>query len=96
MELSLNGHRVPEQYMPIALSGNIGILHNRFRNMWDPALKCLEVILGQYTKLLWERFIQYLDQFQSAFLTSLQGQLGGDDDDDDTNEDTGIVLLKYT
>ncbi|XP_073295585.1 uncharacterized protein [Primulina huaijiensis] len=88
IQLSLSARSVPEQYLPAVLSGIVGIFYNRFSYVWNPASECLAVLIGQYYRMLWDKYVMHLDHCQSVFLTSrdLCGQ-----GDDDCNKDCGLV-----
>lgn len=73
--MDLSAARISEPYIPILLNGIVGIFHNRFSYLWNPAVECLSVIIGHYSGIVWERYVQYLEGCQSIFLTS-QDQLG--------------------
>lgn len=70
IQMSLSAGRVAEEYMPLVLSGVIGIFHNRFSYLWNPTLDCIAVLLSQYFGLLWDRYIEYFDHYLSVFLGS--------------------------
>lgn len=70
IQMSLSSGRVAEEYMPVVLSGIIGIFHNRFSYLWNPTFDCIAVLLSQYFGLLWDRYIEYLDHYLSVFLGS--------------------------
>ncbi|KAK4356825.1 hypothetical protein RND71_022435 [Anisodus tanguticus] len=70
IQMSLSAGKVAEEYMPVVLSGIIGIFHNRFSNLWNPTLDCIAVLLSQYFGLLWDRYVEYLDHYLSVFLGS--------------------------
>ncbi|KAG6388570.1 hypothetical protein SASPL_149999 [Salvia splendens] len=88
LQTILSGHRVADQYVIAALNGIFGILHNRFSYLWNPALECLTALVGKYFGVVWNRFINYLEQCQSDFLAS-HGQ--HDRKDNDSMEDAGLV-----
>ncbi|KAJ4846039.1 hypothetical protein Tsubulata_002554 [Turnera subulata] len=66
----LSGGRISECYLPIVLSGIIGIFHNRFSPLWDPASECLSVLIGKHSTHVWHKFVQYIEQCQSLFKDS--------------------------
>ncbi|KAK3010833.1 hypothetical protein RJ639_012410 [Escallonia herrerae] len=70
IQMDLSAGRISETYAPFALYGIIGILHNRFSSLWDPAIECLAVLIKQYFGMVWERYVQYLEQCQTVFLAS--------------------------
>lgn len=88
IQLSLSARSVPEQYLPAVLSGIVGIFYNRFSYVWNPVSECLAVLIGQYFRMLWDKYVMHLDHCQSVFLASrdLCGQ-----GDDDCNKDDGLV-----
>ncbi|XP_042033869.1 small subunit processome component 20 homolog [Salvia splendens] len=88
LQMILSGHRVADQYIVAALNGIFGILHNRFSYLWNPALECLTALVGKYFGVVWNRYINYLEQCQSDFLAS-HGQ--HDRKDNDSMEDAGLV-----
>ncbi|CAA2935324.1 small subunit processome component 20 homolog [Olea europaea subsp. europaea] len=70
IQMGLSAGRVAEQYLPIVLHGIIGIFHNRFSYLWNPAMECLGVLLSQYLEILWDIYVRHLDNCQSIFLSS--------------------------
>ncbi|XP_059666315.1 uncharacterized protein LOC132312087 [Cornus florida] len=69
IQMDLSSARISEIYLPSVLNGIIGILHNRFSYLWNPALECLAVLVSKYFGLVWDRYVQYLEQCESIFLT---------------------------
>ncbi|KAK6117565.1 hypothetical protein DH2020_048693 [Rehmannia glutinosa] len=86
IQMSLSAQRVAYEYMPVVLNGIIGIFHNRFSYLWNPALECLTILIGQYFRLVWSKYIKYLDHCQSVFLASTHQSGGGGND---SNKDSG-------
>ncbi|XP_073273960.1 uncharacterized protein [Primulina huaijiensis] len=84
----LSARSVPEQYLPGVLSGIVGIFYNRYSYVWKPASECLAVIIGQYFRMLWDKYVMHLDHCQSVFLTSrdLCSRCN-----DDCSKDDGLV-----
>ncbi|KAE8036875.1 hypothetical protein FH972_009508 [Carpinus fangiana] len=70
IQMDLSVGRVPQAYVPLVLSGIVGILNNRFSYLWNPALECLGVLMTQHVRLIWNKFVCYLEQYQSMFHTS--------------------------
>lgn len=92
IHMSLSAARIDERYIPVALNGVIGIFYNRFSYLWSPALDCISVLLGQYSGILWDRFVKYLDYCLSIIL-------GHDDQADKGNteslgKDAGMLHSK--
>ncbi|CAN0891198.1 Small subunit processome component 20 homolog [Linum grandiflorum] len=76
IQTDLLAERISKTYLPIVLSGIIGVLHNSFSDLWDPAVECLGVLIEKYINVLWDKFVDYFHQFQTLFLKSLAGQGG--------------------
>ncbi|KAI8538103.1 hypothetical protein RHMOL_Rhmol09G0076200 [Rhododendron molle] len=70
IQMGLSGARIAGIYMPSVLYGVIGIFHNRFSYLWDPALDCIAILISKYFDMTWDIFVQYLEQCESNFLGS--------------------------
>ncbi|XP_058180952.1 uncharacterized protein LOC131299427 isoform X1 [Rhododendron vialii] len=70
IQMGLSGARIAGMYMPSVLCGVIGIFHNRFSYLWDPASDCIAVLISKYFDMTWDIFVQYLEQCESNFLAS--------------------------
>ncbi|KAJ0966400.1 hypothetical protein J5N97_027538 [Dioscorea zingiberensis] len=70
LQMGMTSAKIHNDYLPLLLHGIIGILHNRFCNLWDPAIDCLSVLIGKYKELIWDRFVQFIGNYQSSFLSS--------------------------
>ncbi|KAG9451956.1 hypothetical protein H6P81_004860 [Aristolochia fimbriata] len=70
IERGLSAARISKTDISITLYGILGILHNRFAQLWVPALKCLTTLLGNYVGLIWDIFIQYFEKCQNNFEAS--------------------------
>ncbi|XP_039130786.1 LOW QUALITY PROTEIN: small subunit processome component 20 homolog [Dioscorea cayenensis subsp. rotundata] len=70
LQMGISSAKIHKDYLPLLLHGIIGILHNRFCNLWDPAVDCLSVLIGKYKELIWDRFVQFFGNYQSKFLSS--------------------------
>ncbi|XP_051119137.1 uncharacterized protein LOC127243259 [Andrographis paniculata] len=70
IQMNLSARIVANQYIPVVLYGVIGVFHNRFSHLWNPAQGCLTVLIKQYCKIVWNRYITYLEHCQSLFLAS--------------------------
>ncbi|KAG6399207.1 hypothetical protein SASPL_140683 [Salvia splendens] len=88
LQTNLIDHRVADQYIVAALNGIFGILHNRFSCVWNPALECLTVLVGQYFGIVWDRYLKYLEQCHCDFLAS---HCQHDRGDNDSMENTGLA-----
>uniref|UniRef100_A0A0E0JKH0 Uncharacterized protein n=1 Tax=Oryza punctata TaxID=4537 RepID=A0A0E0JKH0_ORYPU len=65
IQMSLSSKMVHEDYVPLLLHGIIGILYNRFSDLWPPALDCLAVLISKHKELVWNQFIQFIATHQS-------------------------------
>lgn len=61
--------KLHDDYVPAILNGVIGILHNRFSPLWDPALDCLVTLIRRYNKIIWTQFVQHLEYYQLKSLS---------------------------
>lgn len=89
IQMGLSASRISESYVPIVLNGVIGIFHNRFSHLWNPAMECLAVLIGTYFPTVWERYVQYLERCASIFLTS------NDESERSRNESSGGMRSHY-
>uniref|UniRef100_A0A453EZ34 HTH arsR-type domain-containing protein n=2 Tax=Aegilops tauschii subsp. strangulata TaxID=200361 RepID=A0A453EZ34_AEGTS len=69
IQMSLSSNTVHDDYIPLLLHGIIGILYNRFSDLWPPALDCLAVLVSKHKDLVWSQFIQFIAVYQSKGLT---------------------------
>lgn len=68
--MALSAGRIAEGYVPLLLNAMIGVFHNRFSYLWDPASECLAVLVSHNVKLVWEKFLAYFEQIVSMFQAS--------------------------
>lgn len=68
--MDLSAGRISDFYVPFVLNGLLGILHNRFSYLWNPALECLAVLISQHFALVWDNFVYYIEQCQLISQTS--------------------------
>jgi U3 small nucleolar RNA-associated protein 20 len=69
IQMSLSSNMVHDDYIPLLLHGIVGILYNRFSDLWPPALDCLGVLISKHKELVWSQFIQFMAIHQSKELT---------------------------
>ncbi|EES00968.2 hypothetical protein BDA96_03G215700 [Sorghum bicolor] len=69
IQMSLSSKMVHDDYIPPLLHGIIGILYNRFSDLWPPTLDCLAVLIRQHKELVWGQFVQFIAIHQSKGLT---------------------------
>lgn len=75
MQASLSQGSISETHIILLFNGLIGILHNRFRNLWEPAIETLSKLVVDHCKLLWDNFVQYLGRYQTACFASCQAKI---------------------
>jgi U3 small nucleolar RNA-associated protein 20 len=69
IQMSLSSNMVHDDYIPLLLHGIVGILYNRFSDLWPPALDCLGVLIKKHKELVWSQFIEFIAIHQSEGLT---------------------------
>ena len=67
--MSLSSKMVHDDYISSLLHGIIGILYNRFSDLWPPTLDCLAVLVRKHKELVWSQFVQFVAIHQSKGLT---------------------------
>ncbi|PKA51950.1 hypothetical protein AXF42_Ash008179 [Apostasia shenzhenica] len=70
LHMALTSRKTNDSYLPLVLNGIIGILHNRFSLLWEPALECLTTLIGIYKGIIWNQFFQLLEFYQLKFLST--------------------------
>ncbi|XP_062109162.1 uncharacterized protein LOC133819824 isoform X2 [Humulus lupulus] len=70
VHMALSAGRISEAYVPLLVNGMIGVFHNRFSYVWNPASECLAVAISNYVGLVWEGFLGYFQQVLSTFQAS--------------------------
>ncbi|KAL6615458.1 hypothetical protein ACP70R_037728 [Stipagrostis hirtigluma subsp. patula] len=69
IQMSLSSEMVHDDYIPPLLHGIIGILYNRFSDLWPSTLDCLAVLVRKHKELVWSQFVQFIAIHQSKGLT---------------------------
>ncbi|XP_039847986.1 small subunit processome component 20 homolog isoform X2 [Panicum virgatum] len=69
IQMSLSSKMVHDDYISSLLHGIIGILYNRFSDLWPPTLDCLAVLVRKHKELVWSQFVQFVAIHQSKGLT---------------------------
>lgn len=67
--MSISSKMVHDDYITSLLHGLIGILYNRFSDLWPPTLDCLAVLVRKHKELVWSQFVQFVAIHQSKGLT---------------------------
>ncbi|XP_028088073.1 small subunit processome component 20 homolog isoform X4 [Camellia sinensis] len=70
IQMGLSSTNISEAYLPSVFYGIIGIFHNRFSYLWNPAMECLAVLTSKYFEMVWDIFVQYLQQCEYSFVSS--------------------------
>ncbi|WCJ33154.1 ARM repeat superfamily protein [Euphorbia peplus] len=70
IQMAVCSGKISETYLPIVLSGMIGVLHNRFSYLWNPTSECLGVLIGDNATSLWDKFVFYFTECLSVFQSS--------------------------
>ncbi|XP_023633717.1 U3 small nucleolar RNA-associated protein 20 isoform X2 [Capsella rubella] len=69
IQKDLSAGRIHEAYVKLVLNGMLGVLHNRYFDLWCPASECLAVLVRNHTSAVWSDFVCYLEQCQLKFET---------------------------
>uniref|UniRef100_K3XDN4 Uncharacterized protein n=1 Tax=Setaria italica TaxID=4555 RepID=K3XDN4_SETIT len=69
IQMSISSKMVHDDYITSLLHGLIGILYNRFSDLWPPTLDCLAVLVRKHKELVWSQFVQFVAIHQSKGLT---------------------------
>ncbi|XP_020586518.1 small subunit processome component 20 homolog [Phalaenopsis equestris] len=69
LQMVLGSGKIHDNFVPAILNGVIGILHNRFSLLWDPALECLITLIRRYGKIVWTQVVQHLEYYQLKSLS---------------------------
>lgn len=69
IQMSLSSKMVHDDYIPPLLHGIIGILYNRFSDLWPQTLDCLAVLIRKHKELVWGQFVPFIAIHQSKGLT---------------------------
>ncbi|GJZ51936.1 small subunit processome component 20 homolog isoform X1, partial [Tanacetum coccineum] len=69
MELSTG--RICKAYIPLVFNSIVGIFHNQFNDLRNPAMECFAVLVGHndYRELVWETCLKFLDKCVSNFIS---------------------------
>ncbi|XP_042384346.1 U3 small nucleolar RNA-associated protein 20-like isoform X1 [Zingiber officinale] len=93
LQISLSSGRIGDSYIPLLFNGIIGILHNRFSQIWEAALECLATLISQYKELVWIYFVHYLDLSQSKIISENPQLEAVTQELNDDNSDDDIVVI---
>ncbi|KAK9072479.1 hypothetical protein SSX86_008913 [Deinandra increscens subsp. villosa] len=77
IQMELLAKRICDAYIPLVFNSVIGIFHNRFNYLWNPAMECLVVMVNDYHSLVWEICMRFMGKCVSNFVShSLQSDQG--------------------
>lgn len=77
--MNLSAGKIHEEHLQLVLHGILGVLHNRFSQVWDPAMECLSFLIRNYRDAVWDKYVEYLAVVQNKALSHMD-QLGKQDD----------------
>ncbi|KAJ4916552.1 ARM repeat superfamily protein [Raphanus sativus] len=62
----LSAGRIHDAYVPLVFNGMIGLFHRNKESteIWEPASKCLALLMTKQTGAVWNDFVHYLGQCQ--------------------------------
>ncbi|KAL0795429.1 hypothetical protein Bca101_066806 [Brassica carinata] len=66
MQNDLSAGRIHDAYLPLVFNGMIGLFHRNKESteIWEPASKCLAVLIMKHKGEVWNDFVYYLGQCQ--------------------------------
>ncbi|XP_022025733.1 small subunit processome component 20 homolog isoform X2 [Helianthus annuus] len=67
IQMDLSAKRIHDAYIPLVFNAVIGIFHNRFNYLWNPAMECFVVLVNDYPSPVWETCMKFLDKCVSNF-----------------------------
>ncbi|KAJ0631969.1 hypothetical protein HanLR1_Chr17g0659861 [Helianthus annuus] len=67
IQMDLSAKRIRDAYIPLVFNAVIGIFHNRFNYLWNPAMECFVVLVNDYPSPVWETCMKFLDKCVSNF-----------------------------
>lgn len=76
--MNLSAGKIHEEHLQLVLHGVLGVLHNRFSQVWDPAMECLSFLIRNYRDDVWDKYVEYLAVVQNKALSHID-QLGKQD-----------------
>lgn len=62
IQMDLSAGRICRAYIPLVFNAIIGIYHNQFNYLWNPAMECFAALVSHYFGLVWEICMKYLDK----------------------------------
>ncbi|KAJ4812893.1 Small subunit processome component 20-like protein [Rhynchospora pubera] len=94
IQMNLSTRQIDEEHLQLVLHGVIGVLHNRFSQVWDPAMECLSLLIRSYRHIVWEKYVEYLAVLQNKAL-SPEDQLGNLESGDSESLDIAKMFDQF-
>ncbi|KAL7595784.1 hypothetical protein Lser_V15G29528 [Lactuca serriola] len=69
IQMDLSAERIHNAYIPLVFNAIIGIYHNQFNYLWNPAMECFAVLVSKYNKLVWDLCMKYLEKSVSNIIS---------------------------
>ncbi|KAI3823108.1 hypothetical protein L1987_04536 [Smallanthus sonchifolius] len=87
IQMDLLAKRICDAYIPLVFNAVIGIFHNRFNYLWNPAMDCFVVMVNDYHLLVWEICMKFLDKCVSNFVSHREHSDQGNSELDGSHDD---------
>nr|GEV01026.1 hypothetical protein [Tanacetum cinerariifolium] len=89
IQMELSTGRICKAYIPLVFNSIIGVFHNRFNYLWNPAIECFAVLVGHndYRELVWETCLKFLDKCVSNFISPQEHSEKVNSEIDDSRDD---------
>ncbi|KAJ9555652.1 hypothetical protein OSB04_010266 [Centaurea solstitialis] len=69
IQMDLSAGRICRAYIPLVFNAIIGIHHNQFNYLWNPAMECFAALVSHYYGVVWEICVKYLDKSVSNIIS---------------------------
>lgn len=87
IQTDLSAGRICGGYIPLVFNSVIGVFHNRFSYLWNPAMECFAVLVSHYHGLVWEMFTKFLEKCVSNFISHQEHSDRGNSELHDSPDD---------
>ncbi|KAK1435340.1 hypothetical protein QVD17_01101 [Tagetes erecta] len=87
IQMDLLAKRICDAYIPLVFNAIIGIFHNRFNYLWNPAMECFVGMINDYHLLVWEICMKFLGKCVSNFVSHREHSDQGNSELDGRHED---------
>ncbi|XP_071696721.1 uncharacterized protein [Rutidosis leptorrhynchoides] len=61
--------RICKAHIPLVFNSIIGLFHNRFSQIWNPAIECFAVLVSNYHAFVWDICVDFLDKCVTNFIS---------------------------